>query len=317
MINSTRSRTLQNVVCSEEELTTFYSRFGPSARSAYANASSAGLYETNIRSKIGQITYETLDNIIRQAAALNLPQDILHQIVLISPGAFRNDFRVSIPTRYIYEILRNTLSDRKLEAAARLYVMFIRTPFTRAGARYMLDDGYHDVLRKGGEWQIVRMVANRPGPKYTHWREPGSTTDVEYFRVGYEGHPITISMHPLSQDAIYQALPMRDYLPLSQLTLADGYYRPSSGSEETLDSFIYEASNKTATIFQVTVSKKHSVKQGGIEWLRGLGVETFRFVAVMPPQTPLDLPFPNRWRNSVVPSIPDKYILVLDSLSPT
>ena len=89
------------------------------------------------------------------------------------------------------------------------------------------------------------------------------------------------------------------------------HYYPSSSwtSEETLDSFIYEASSKTATIFQATVLKKHSVKQGGIEWLQGLGVETFRFIVVTAPEMPLDssFPFSNQWRTELPsPSIPDK-----------
>jgi len=127
----------------------------------------------------------------------------------------------------------------------------------------------------------------------------------------------TIDIQPLPDDNKYKGLPYRDYLSVSKLALIDGcYYRPSSGSEETLDGFIYEAATKTATIFRATVSKKHSVKEGSIEWLQSLGVETIRFVAVTPPETPLDLPFPNKWRTPVVPSIPDKYFLVCDSLRP-
>lgn len=169
------------------------------------------------------------------------------------------------------------------------------------------------------------MKANRSGPKYTHWKGLDSshaTADsIKYLRLGYEGHPITIGTHQLPDNTPYTALLLREYQPLSPLSLIDGcyyYHRPSSSSpsdsEETLGSFIYEANNKTVTIFQVTVSRKNSVTQGGIEWLQSLGVETFRFVAVTAPKTPLDVSFPNEWRSGVVPSIPDKYVLVLDSL---
>lgn len=299
------------------DLASFYHRFGPSARSVYVNASSIASYYANIREKLAQLTYNSLDLVVRQASGLNLSHQISHQITLISPGAERHEFEVTIATRFLYELLRDALSDRTLETAARLYNMFIRTRYTRSSAGYMLDDGIHNVFCKGGEWKIVRMVKHRPGPKYTHWKNPNPTTDtavVEYLRVGHLGHPVVISPQPLPKDTTYEHLPYHEYLQLSNFSLADGYYRPASGSEETLDAFIYDASNKTATIFQATVSKKHSVKEGGIEWLQGLGVEIFRFVAVTPPDTPMDLPFPNKWRTSVEPLVPEKYILALDSL---
>lgn len=200
-------------------------------------------------------------------------------------------------------MIRDVLSDCTLEAAARLYKMFLRIKYTRGSAGYMLDDGIHNVFCKGGEWQIVRMAANRPGPKYTHWKNPEAATDVEYLRLGYQGHSITTDMQPLPQDTKYEGLPHREYICISKLALVGGnYYRPSFGSEETLNAFIYEAATKTVTIFQTTASKSHSVKEGGIEWLQSLGVETIRFIAVTPPETPLDLPFSNKWRTSVVPS---------------
>ena len=68
------------------------------------------------------------------------------------------------------------------------------------------------------------------------------------------------------------------------------------------------------TIFQVTTAKTHSVKEGGVKWLQGLGVERFRYIAVSTPNTPLDLPFPNEWNGSTGPSIPEKYLLTLESL---
>ena len=54
---------------------------------------------------------------------------------------------------------------------------------------------------------------------------------------------------------------------------------------------------------QVTVRNLHSVKEGGIEWLRGLGVERFRYIVVTPPRLTLDFSFLNQWRGGVVPDI--------------
>jgi hypothetical protein len=107
------------------------------------------------------------------------------------------------------------------------------------------------------------------------------------------------------------ALRLISFLHGANLALVDGYYCPSYITEETLDAFIYDAASKTATIFQATVSSEHSVKEGGVRWLQGLGVQTFRYIAVTPPNQTMDLPFPNAWSNTGGPSFPDKYVLVV------
>jgi len=238
-------------------------------------------------------------------------------VTLISPGTLRYQSCVTIPTRHIFELLFEKRADRRQEVAARLYSIFFQSPYTRAAAGYILDAEYHEVLCKGGQWKISSMKANKLGPKNTHWEfeEPDPIHSTSYLRLGFDGHPVTFSMCPLPNNAVYSTLPKKEYVQSSQLLLIDGYYYPSSPSEETLDSFIYEASSKTATIFQATVGGKQSVKQGGIEWLLSLGVEKFRFIAVTAPGMTLNFPFPNQWRTGVVPSIPDKYVLVLDSKS--
>jgi hypothetical protein len=100
---------------SEEELTAFFNLYGPSARTVYANASASTVdsknYEDDLRGKIGMVSYDDLDKIFRQARALDLLDGVSHQIVLISPGEFRNQPQVSIPTRHIYGLLRDALFD--------------------------------------------------------------------------------------------------------------------------------------------------------------------------------------------------------------
>jgi len=71
---------------------------------------------------------------------LNLSQEISRQILLVSPGDLRHEAEMSIPTRYLYEMVRDALSDHTLEAAARLYEIFIRNRCTRANASHMLED---------------------------------------------------------------------------------------------------------------------------------------------------------------------------------
>ena len=267
--------------------------------------------------RISSITYETLDRLVQQSVTLNFSDEVSHRIFEISPGATRQEFQATIPTRYIYEKVRNSLSMHMLGAAARLYATLVRSPISRGTAGYMLDDAVNDTFHKGGQWEIVRMTPNRPGPKYTHWKNDLETpANREYLNLGHLGRHITITSNRNPDQTTYKALPFRLFLPDATTPLEDGYYRPQSGSQETFDAFIYESASKTATTIQITTAKKtHSVKEGGIKWLQSLGVEKFRYIAVSTPNTQLDLPFPNKWNDGHSgPLIADKYILALQSL---
>ena len=310
------SRALQGKVCSEAQIVFFSDRYGTSARLVYTNARLPVVdYDTTLKDNLSSITYKTLDRLVRQTSVLDLSAPVSHQIVLISPGVSRSAFESSFPTRYIYEKLRDSLSIHKLEAVARLYDMYVRVPNARASAGFMLEDACNDVFFRGGEWSLVSMMkSNRTGPKYTHWKDPKDPTFPKYLHLGYMGRHIAIGSNPNPVGTVYVPLPLVHFLPGAQLQLKDGYYYPSSRSQETFDGFIYDSASKTATVFQVTTSKTHSVKEGGIKWLRGLGVEQFRYIAVSTPDTPLDLPFPNEWNAPSGPLIPEKYLLTVESL---
>jgi hypothetical protein len=63
---------------------------------------------------------------IRQISALDLSGAVSHHIVLVYPGGSPNAFVTSFPSCYVYENLRVTLSNHKLEVVARLYQMYVR-----------------------------------------------------------------------------------------------------------------------------------------------------------------------------------------------
>jgi hypothetical protein len=309
------SRVLQDEVCSEAQIEFFSTRYGTSARSVYTNASHPLNYETSLLEKMARITYKGMAKLFREASPLDLAGAVSHQLVAISPGATRNAFESTFPTRYVYEKFRDSLSTHKLEAVARLYDIFVRNPNTKVPAGFMLEDDVNDVFFRGGEWSLVPMMkSNRTGPKYTHWKDPNGPITPQYLHLGYLGHHIAIDTTPHPAGTVYVALPLKRFLPGGPLQLVDGYYYPSSRSQETFDAFIYESASKTATVLQVTTAKTHSVKEGGVKWLQGLGVERFRYIAVSTPNTPIDLPFPNGWNASTGPSIPGKYLLTVESL---
>ena len=71
-------------------------------------------------SEVGQITYETLDDIFRQIAGLDLSQDISFSF---TPVLFA--MTSSISPRYLFEILRNTHSDCKLAPRHNIHLNVI------------------------------------------------------------------------------------------------------------------------------------------------------------------------------------------------
>lgn len=107
-------------------------------------------------SEVGQITYETLDDIFRQAARLDLSQDTSFSF---SPVLFAMTSPIS--PRYLFEILRNTHSDRKLEAADRPYSIFIQTSFIRT-----CEITTSSAKEENGKNRMHH--GNCPSPKYTH-----------------------------------------------------------------------------------------------------------------------------------------------------
>ena len=309
------SRVLQRKVCSEAQIEFFSTRYGTSARSVYINASQPSEYDTSLVQNVAKITYEDMAKFLRGASQLDLGGAVSHQLVTISPGAAHNVVEATFSSRYVYQKLRDSLSTHKLEAAARLYDMLVRNRYTKVPAGFMLEDAVNDVFPRGGEWSLVPMIkSNRTGKKYTHWKNPNGPITPQYLHLGCLGHHIAINTTPHPVGTVHVALPLKYFLLGELLRLVDGYYCPSSHAQETFDAFIYESASKTATIFQVTTAKTHSVKEGGVKWLQGLGVERFRYIAVSTPDTPLDLPFSNEWNESTGPSIPEKYLLTVESL---
>ena len=306
------SQVLQGQVSSEAQIEFFSTRYGTSARSVYINALRSSEYERSLLENMTRITYKSMATLF-DTSQLDLA-GVSHKLVAISPGTTHNTFVSTFPTRYVYEKFRDSHSSRKLEGVARLYDIFVRNPNSKVPAGFMLEDAVNDVFFRGGEWSLVPMKSNRTGPKYTHWKAPNDPMTPQYLHLGYLGHHIAIDTTPHPVGTMYVALPLKHFLPGGPLQLVDGYYCPSSRSQETFDAFIYESASKTATILQVTTAKTHSIKEGGVKWLQGLGVERFRYIAVTTPNTRIELPFPNGWNASTGPSIPEKYLLTVESL---
>ncbi|KIM89449.1 hypothetical protein PILCRDRAFT_225823 [Piloderma croceum F 1598] len=104
---------------------------------------------TMVRSEIAKLTFSTIANVLSSAVALGTAEGA-HHVLLVSPQSDRRKHLITIPTRYIYKLLRDYLHITTLREAANLYQIFVRNSYTKTPAGYILDD-VHDLFRKGGE----------------------------------------------------------------------------------------------------------------------------------------------------------------------
>jgi hypothetical protein len=267
------------------------------------------VYDKMVRSEIAKLTYDKI-SIVLSAAATLTAEGVSHHILLVSPSNDRMDPLITIPTRYIYKLLRDQLHITTLQEAAMLYQVFVRNTYTKAPAGYMLDD-VHDLFCKGGEWEVILLTKNKAGPVNTHFESPSPSrkTKASYMRLGYSGDLVTTARRSLPGTATFIPLTSRRYLIGQNITLENGYYQPGPG-QATFDSFIYDKTSLTATMLQMTVASQHDAKTKVVEWLRNQGATNFRLVAVTPPETLLDLQIPN----TLVSLISEVYNLTLQAI---
>jgi hypothetical protein len=112
------SRTLQDThVASEQDLKYFLDRFLPSAREVFKYAFIQEIYATHITRELGEVTPEKMQSIIHSARSLNFDGKVSHHIILVTPQTDRITHRVELPTRYLYDRLRELGKLHALDAA--------------------------------------------------------------------------------------------------------------------------------------------------------------------------------------------------------
>jgi hypothetical protein len=142
------SRTLQSQPSvSEQQIKTFLSQFIPSAREVFNYAAHPTLYDTLITKELGSLTRIEIQNIVHNAMKLKFGE-VSHHVVLISPQANRIEHRVEIPTRHIYDKLRELSKLHALDAAFLLYEAFKEVKETKAPAGFIYEDLVHYQLGK-------------------------------------------------------------------------------------------------------------------------------------------------------------------------
>jgi hypothetical protein len=220
----------------------------------------------------------------------------------------RSEAHASIPTRYIYELIQDRISQNRLEAASQLYDLFLQHPKTMASAGYALGDAIHDLLSRGGYWEILPLSkSRRKGSKNTHWKTHSSPTENAHLFLGHREGISTISTTPPQGEFTPQELEMIPFRSNIK-ALRSGYYFPESPNQDTIDAFIYNTTTTCAMLFQSTTSTNpHSFKGDVVERLKGLGAQRFYYIAVTPPGKAVHIVIPNEFCDD----IPEVYQLIL------
>ena len=103
--------------------------------------------------------------------------------------------------------------------------------------------------------------------------------------------------------------------PETTIAQRSAYYQPLSPRHPTFDSFIYDATSRTAYLFQFAVSLSHSAKNKGFDWIcNRAGVDSVYYFVVTPRrQEPITIIFPRilsdkikGWFHIQVSELPDE-----------
>ena len=294
----------------EAELKAFFERCIPSARAAYAHASTIPQYDQGL---VQQFSNLSVADVIGAASQdFRIDDKLPHHIFVILPGETRSEHVIEFASRYFARTLVTNV--KEANAASALYQVFSRNAKTRGAAGQLLDSVVRDIFTRSDVWTIREMERSLyRGPKNQHWKiQPSSTHVDKYLITGHPDHlPVWVSDERPPKDVVLQRIETYLLPSTGRITLRTGYWVPDSATEATFDSFYYEANEKRVTVLQLTVSNSHSMNIKGLKRLRDLGVKSVCYVAVSGPQEDFDLPVPHEYSNF----LSEKYLLVLESLT--
>ena len=243
---------------------------------------------------------EIIPRILDSARELSFDMDVSHHLVLITPSKkSRSQHIMELPTRFLYEQLRDHSKMQALDAAFLLYEAFGDVNQTTAAARFMYEDFSRYLVPLGGQWPVVSMtkvLKRQKNQTFTHWRTNGTEQPDAFLHLGCgSGPPFGFATELLSGNVTFGKLKCMGFQKDEQLVLENGFYYPLIKTQATIDFFVYNAETHAAAVCQVTVSNKHSVNDAGLRWLKSLGVDKVYFVGITPAGEGLDLPFGCEW----------------------
>ncbi|KAL5480156.1 hypothetical protein ACEPAI_1426 [Sanghuangporus weigelae] len=273
-----------NAHLSEQQIKDFTEKFGTSARYVYGGAHTPSSHERLVKEKISILNLDIMKDLINvPIRGVKFDEYLSHLYLFNIPHP--NDRKhciMGIPTRYLTERVHEHLRRVHRVPTGDLYQYFVTNAFTGASAGYLLERLFFEQFPEGGEWPMKRMKRHFPSTKNVHWHYDEAST-IQYLRLGWQGlldiGAVSVGNIP---PGAFQAVRRISFADGEQLTLDYAFYIPLSKSQVSFDAFVFTPGS-VATIFQVTVKKKHEIKVDGLSWLENLGARYMDLVVVTCP----------------------------------
>ncbi|KAL5520850.1 hypothetical protein ACEPAF_2853 [Sanghuangporus sanghuang] len=267
-----------------QQIKDFTKKFGSSARYVYGGANKPSSHEQLVDEKIGLLNFDVMKELINVPIwDVKFDEYFSHLYLFSTPHPKnRTQCIAGIPTRYLTEKVHEHLRRVHRVATADLYHYFVTNAFTRASAGYLLERLFLEQFPEGCEWPMKKMKRHSPSTKNVHWHYDEASI-IQYLRLGWQGllDIGDISIRNVSSGP-FQAVRRISFAEGEQLTLDYAFYIPLSKSQVSFDAFVFTPGS-IATIFQVTVRKKHEIKVDGLLWLEKLGARYMDLVVVTYP----------------------------------
>ncbi|KAG7088200.1 hypothetical protein E1B28_012217 [Marasmius oreades] len=257
----------------EEQVTTFAEKYGPSPRLIIHYARRLDGYSRVLQSKISMLDFDKLKQLVIEMKHSDIHDDTLsHWIFGVYPDFQRDQTTVDYLTRHIYGLIKTAFSDNWRLHARNMYRLFNSASQTRGAAGHLLEDVLHGDLPLGGHWEVTELFKRAKrlqSQKNTIFTTPTpeESRNVKYFFIGSD--PAIVEAVPESHDP--QPLRVYRYRPgeVKSIYFSNlGYYRPYAQNQATFDSLIVNHQSKSVFALQFTVSSEHSVSKYGMKFLK-------------------------------------------------
>ncbi|EJD01764.1 uncharacterized protein FOMMEDRAFT_169808 [Fomitiporia mediterranea MF3/22] len=284
---------------SEKCLERFFDLFGPIARDAFRYAREIHEYEVEIMQVINNAKLADIQTGVAQATAGYFDIGLSHKVLMAFPvDDGRTNFSVKIPTQKLAELVVGALMRHTEQEARRICSLFLLHTRTRPVAGRLLETLALLTLPKGGQWSMMTMRKNQPGPANTHWVVDFANLQPCVLRIGHAGNflqilqgnpdpPVVNTFHRTNSERLKMG---------SKPVLKTGFYVPDAQNLPTIDAYAYDEAKRKMTLFQITCADKHGLSPVGFAWM---GVDSADLVVVTSFDGGNDVYLPNSYSNKL------------------
>ncbi|TFK45708.1 hypothetical protein OE88DRAFT_1688821 [Heliocybe sulcata] len=128
----------------------FFTKYGPSTRSAFIAASVGKDWEDQsayeLTTALSFLDYPKLRNLVSQASQLQMDEDVSDSLLLVRPDKRRHMVQVDVVSKHVLDLLMNTLSLSRHQNMQAVPGLFVSAQQIRGTAGHLLEWCMHDLL---------------------------------------------------------------------------------------------------------------------------------------------------------------------------